>query len=521
MSKKMSDRRFPRRTFLRGAGSVSLALPFLPSLAGRAFAQISGSGSTEAPKGGIRRVIFFSLPYGTVQEHWFPSDAALTGARSVSSRAKESNLVDVMGKNGPLTVFQNSVFSGLFDKMLFLDGIDGPSSIGHEKSYSLTGFVRDEPQALPGSSIDQIIASRARIYNSEPAFRTLNIASGPGTHAGSSISYTQNGSKVVPVPQLSDPATVWDIAFQWVSSGGAQANAEFEQQRGRRLSIIDHVNGRHKALLAHPNLSCEDRSRVEAYLQHLRDYELSIKDAKLIECSTPSRPDIASYGRKDQAWTRYAEDQVDNIIHTVRCGLTHVVTFNAEPSARGYRNLPGVLGDHHGLSHEKETAKAGEGAALELFEVDRFHMGLVARLLRGLDVEEDPGSGRTFLDNSIVFVGNDMGSVANHKGHRMPCLLAGGKGYFKQGKLIDFRSPYSQSYAGTARTARIGISYNGLLVTICQAMGLRPEDYELGQEGVGDYTPSTYYYRQFPGGKDEYVAYAYGDRRAPVPELLV
>ena len=100
---------------------------------------------------------------------------------------------------------------------------------------------------------------------------------------------------------------------------------------------------------------------------------------------------------------------------------------------------------------------------------------------------EDPATGRSMLEDTVVFVGNNMGSVLNHKGSRMPCLMFGGSSVLRTGTLVDFRSQHSWSYVGGfERIERLGIAYNHLLVTMCQLFGLQPEDYEHGQEGIGE-----------------------------------
>ncbi len=109
---------------------------------------------------------------------------------------------------------------------------------------------------------------------------------------------------------------------------------------------------------------------------------------------------------------------------------------------------------------------------------------LFAKLLEKLDVPESGGS--TILDNSLVYWGNELGF--NHIAYSVPCLLAGSAGGFiKTGRYLDYidwdgRSYFSQEDGNVIK----GIPHNRFLVTVLQAMGLSPEDYERdGKPGYG------------------------------------
>jgi hypothetical protein len=503
--------------FLRGAGAAALSIPFLGSLAGEAEAMPA------SPR--IKRAVFVGLNYGSWRDLWFPSEAARTALTRVSPRAQTMPLAAFAGDLSP--VFTRDLVGDLLDKMIFLDGIDGPYTIGHEKSYSLTGQRVESASLLTAPSIDQIIAERALIYGSEPAFRSFNVAGGTGTHAGPSISYADVGGIIQPVPQLTDPSAVWDAVFGAVALGDDPASrAEAERRRALRLSVIDGVLSDYQALRASTRLSSNDRRRLDGYLDYLREYERSVAERETVVCAAPARPDSTTYPRSPSLYPEVlAPDMASNVVHMLRCGLTNVVSFNIEPTAREYGFLPGVTGDHHGLSHGIEEIAGVDRVSPQIEQIDRFHVRVIAGLVRGLDVE-DPATGRSMLEDTVVFVGNNMGSVLNHKGSRMPCLMFGGRSVLRTGTLVDFRSPHSWSYVGGfERIERLGIAYNHLLVSMCQLFGLQPEDYERGQEGIGEYVASSYYYRGFgTGSRAEqqvaYEAYAYGDKRAMLSELL-
>ena len=108
-----------------------------------------------------------------------------------------------------------------------------------------------------------------------------------------------------------------------------------------------------------------------------------------------------------------------------------------------------------------------------------------ARVLQGLDVPE--ANGTTYLDNSIVFWGNELGM--NHLNYSMPTLLAGsGGGYLNTGRYIDYID-WNRNVRFSQENGMVieGIPYNRLLNTLLQAFGLQPSDYEAAAgEGYGE-----------------------------------
>ena len=501
-----------RRQLLSAAGAAGLTLPFLGNLIGRAAADTHGA----IPK----RVVFCQFPYGTVRDHWFPSmEARGTGTR-LSARCTAHAFADMPGDPSP--VFDRATWDGLFDRMVMLDGVDGAYASGHERCMPLTGFAYDDPMLLPAPSIDNILVDRAALYSSEPLLRALHVGGNFARSANLSMSWTHDGISPTPNPPSTDPVATWDAIFESVAST-PEATAALDRRRGIRAGVTDFVAQRYRTLASDPRLGAEDRRRIEAYLAYLGDYERSLGARAAATCAPPPRPDAASYPRGDRANEPRLFDQVQNVVHALRCDVTRVVTFNLAPTALTYRSLPEIEGDHHGLSHGKDSSDPDRSAACvrQLLAIDRLHTRAIAELARGLDAAEDPATGRSMLDDTVILVTSDMGSVNNHKGMRMPVLLIGGSGFLRGGHVYDFRSPYARDFADTGRSERIGISYNNVLITLCQLFGLTPEQYEHGQAGIGDYRAVSYYARPFPGEYEEYEAYAFGDKRTPITEILI
>ena len=111
---------------------------------------------------------------------------------------------------------------------------------------------------------------------------------------------------------------------------------------------------------------------------------------------------------------------------------------------------------------------------------------------------EDPVSGATLLDNTIVLFSNEDGVAWDvHEGGAMPALLAGGSFYLSPGRYIDYRQydmvngqpsykefihPAYGPLDGGMLDYR-GRVFNSLLLNILEAMGE-----SLPPDGIGDLT---------------------------------
>ena len=483
-----------------GLGGTALAVPFL-----RHSARAGGEAGSR-PK----RFVVLSSPYGHPRDAWFPADEG-RDFELVSARARRTSLESIPGD--PSAAFERATWGGLLDQALLLEGIDGGGSIGHTKTTPLTGWAAESLETLAAPSIDQMIADKAGLYPAPAAFPSIHVAVGPEgqTHGGDGLSYVLQPAGATVQPEIRDPAALWQLALQsLVVEGGEE---EFEALRARRLRVTDRVLESYKDLRADARLSAAERVRLDQYLEHLDGLQLAIDAAEYGGCVPGAEPDTA-YADNEDMMARAPFQLVDVIAQALKCDVTRVATISLGASSLTYRNL-GVSGHHHALTHQYEHWNPGGW----LTDIARYHGSIVASLLAQLDEVEDHATGRTYLDNSVVLWTSDMGTAFNHWGIGMPAAIFGAKGWLDRGALIDFRShDHSMSFDG--RNALLGVNYGGVLVSICQAFGLEPEDYEYGQVGIGAYGFNGTMAGTF-GGDAPYTAFAHGDKRNPLPEIFV
>ncbi len=147
----------------------------------------------------------------------------------------------------------------------------------------------------------------------------------------------------------------------------------------------------------------------------------------------------------------------------------------------GYYHGRDDPGSWHGDAHSWGDPSADRN----MLQLNRWIANdIFAKLLERLDVPE--AQGRTFLDNSVVYWGNEVGF--NHINLSVPALLAGSAGGFpRTGRYVDYIDWNGKAYFGqNGGTVIKGIAHNRLLVTLLRSMGLSANDYESqGKPGYG------------------------------------
>jgi hypothetical protein len=161
-------------------------------------------------------------------------------------------------------------------------------------------------------------------------------------------------------------------------------------------------------------------------------------------------------------------------------------------------SLHGVgAGGHHAMSHDSSPT-----AVDSILNAHHWHMRNLVSFLTQLEDTVNPVDGSTLLDDSLVFVNNEIGNQAgasgnapgdfdnNHIGIDVQVMLVGScGGELRTGMYLDYRTDFTRN----RWSQYIGTSYNWVLVTCMLAMGLEPADWEVGgQPGYGDMRGAQY-----------------------------
>jgi hypothetical protein len=469
-----------RRHFLMGAGGAALAIPVLPSLFGHGAARAGGEGLCDGLT--TRNFVSWRITNGFYGHHWYPSDAALTGLEVVAPNVREMMLADI---TGPISPLLDASFDPFRSKMILMRHIDRLDFSDHNPGNGLFGWsnVLDgltgiDVAGLP-PSIDQLMADK--VFGG--TFSPLNL-SVRWSSEGASCSFTTTAQGNLVMEAASYP----EQAFQKLFVGLDVDDVTAQRLRAQKVTLVDRALEHYLAVRNDSRLSAADRDVLDQHIEHMQKLEQQLS-CDAIECAPPEQP--AQWNMTPEMVDSAAQAQVDIAVAALRCGLVRVVNFYLDPDVLMTESLHGVIGGHHGASHDASPASVDSIA-----NAHKWHMRYLVDFLTKLDETVNPVDGTTLLDDSLVFVNNEIGNQSgpagndpnsldtNHIGIDTQVLLVGScGGVLRTGTFLDYRTDFTRSrwsqYVGTA--------YNSVLVSCMLAMGLQPDDWEVGGEpGYGD-----------------------------------
>lgn len=391
---------------------VTLALPFLDvTEPASAAARIATSQDP------VRLVTLFH-PNGVYPPNWDPEGAGRAYKLSRILEPLEAVREDV------------SVVSNL--------GTGAQGHVGATSSF-LTGTPLHKKAAgrinTPnmGTSLDQFIAERVGHRN---GIASLEVGTEPPRSGGenglaisyaNTVSWRSDNTKVDPEIE---PQAVFDRLFG--------ISKKTRQQLADEASIIDHVLEDAQALRARG--SGADRRKLDEFLASVRDVEKRINrnlnpsdpDADWKPLVEPQlyRPEAGVPPTRDE----HLRQMLDLIVLAFQTNTTRVATFMMAHgfSRQNFTFLEGVSGDHHSISHHKESPELTEPYTI----VSRWYVSQLVYLVEKLKSIPER-NGKSLLDNTMVLYGSALKNGNGHTTQNLPILLAGrGGGKLNPGRRI-------------------------------------------------------------------------------------
>jgi hypothetical protein len=393
----ITQKHLPRRTFLRGAGTM-LALPLLDAMIPALKAQRL---SAAAP---VRRLGFIYYTLGVNVDKWRPKGE---GANYELSPAL-----------APLAPHKN--------KFLVISGLssdpDRTKSGFHDRALTsfMTGVELVRGKVHVGVSVDQVAAP---VLGKETRFASLELATEYNEALGG-VSYK---TAETPLPFEANPRRVFERLF---GEGGKIDPAAAADREAADQSSLDTVTERIAELKM--RLGSSDRRKLDEYLESIRDIERRIKVAtkkKPVELPEMARP----AGIPD-SWPEHVKIMFDLQALALQADLTRVWTFMMarEASSMTFPHL-GITMGHHEISHHNFEPDKLE--ALAKINVDQSN--LFAYFLSSLERIKEGNS--TLLDHSLILYGSDLSVPTVHSQHNLPVILAGGaSGHIVGGRYIIY-----------------------------------------------------------------------------------
>ena len=401
-----------RRTFLRGAGTAAVALPFLDAMA-PAFA-----ATTKAPV----RMAFFYVPNGMIMDGWNPS--------------YEGRFQELPRALKPLEPFKDDIIQ--LGNMTHNTGralLDGAGDHGRCSGSYLTGVQvkKSLVEIKNGVSFDQIVANEV---GKQTRFPSLELGMEDARQAGDcdsgySCAYTNNlawRSETQPLPPILDPRALFERLF---GSGLPMTPEERARQAKYRRSILDYVmDDTHKL---QTSLGPTDRRKLDEYLSSIREVERQIDRAEKDNRQIDPHMD-KPYGVPADFGEHFR--MMSNMMAIAfQADQTRIITFlmTREGSSRPYREL-GIPDGHHPLTHHRNQPELME----KVRKINEYHVQQFASFVEKMKSTKDGDS--TLLDNCMLVYGAGLADGNAHLHEDLPTIIAGkGGDYIKTGRRVVYR----------------------------------------------------------------------------------
>jgi hypothetical protein len=426
--------RLSRRAVLRGAGGITIALPWLELMA---TGPARASGAPRFP----RRFVPVFISNGTLPARWKPT-----------GEGASFKLSEILA---PLEAYRNdiAVIIGLRNEA----GLKGQGFSGHVKGMGsmLSGvpnmkFSGGFDGAHGGGiSLDQFLSRRL----GPTRFPSIELGVSPGSKGNvlERMCYSGPGKPVHPESKALN-------VFKRVFAGGDAAIVDrtLEQRR----SVLDAVLGRYQSFRA--RLGSADRERLDEHLTALRALEARLSPAPAPTaggCKTPPAPQTAGMGGIANEGRAF----MDLIALVMACDLSRVMSLQWGP-AGWYVTFPhlGISDAHHTLGHKGDSDADAQN---KLKKIGVWYSEQFAYLLGRLKAVKE-GDG-TLLDNTALFWFNEISKGNTHSMADLPLVVAGrAGGALKMGQVV-----------------RTSGAHNRLLVTLMNALGVPGDSF--GDASVG------------------------------------
>jgi hypothetical protein len=445
----LTRKSLPRRTFLRGMGAT-IALPLLDAMIPAATA---ASRTLAKP---VRRLGYVFMPMGCDITRWTPQGG------------------EKLNELSPILASLESVK----DQISVLTNLDlqpaYPGTHATSNSAFLSAAVAKRTESSDfflGTTADQIAARHLGRETQLPSLEmAMDLLQTVGQcDNGYACVYQNNlswASPTTPLPAEAHPRLVFESLF---GEGGTA-----DQRRAalrKRASLLDWV-GEDLSRLKR-SLGPEDRSKVDGYLDAVREVERRIQKAEA-EVGKDSLPDLDRPMGVPSAYADHARLMFELQVLAFQGDITRVTTFQLarETSNRTYPEI-GVSDPHHPLSHHGNDPAKIERMA----KINAFHVSLFAEFLEKM--KATPEAGGTLLDHSLILYGSGMGNPNLHDHSNLPIVVAGGAaGGMKGGRHLRFDKPTPLANLHLTLLDKAGVELesfgdsNGKIDELCQPLGI-------------------------------------------------
>jgi hypothetical protein len=403
----ITKKHLPRRTFLRGAGTL-IALPLLDAMIPAATAL---AATAAQPK---MRLGFIYFPHGAIMEKWTPT-----------ASGTNFELTPILE---PLKPFQKqlTIISGLGNR----PGESGAVHAIVPATWLSCQHPKQGQDPNGGVTIDQIAAAHIGQDTPLPSLEIATEAPGGGGACDRDYGCSYSGTisfrtPTTPLPMEYNPRKLFQRLF-----GRGDSPAERKEIVAETASILDMVADDAHDLQR--TLGARDKAVLGDYLETVRELERRVQKTQAQDLSQLKLPEVP-VGQPDSF------DQTLNLMFEMavlayQANITRIMNYMmaAEVSGRTYNNV-GVPDAFHAVSHHANDPVKKD----KLVRIQRYHTDVLAKFLTKLASTPD-GDG-TLFDHSLILYGSNMSNSDRHNQFPLPTALVGGAcGKLKGGQHLVY-----------------------------------------------------------------------------------
>ena len=450
--------RINRRAFLRGAGGVAVALPFLEGLPERSafgalptkpvFAFFICTANGVVQNGG-----------GEPERFWPSATGAIDTAKLMAATDRAASILAPHASN-----------------LLFVRGVNYPGlgggGCGHADGlvYCLTAAKptgSSNKATSSGESVDTTIAKLVNPAGVDPLTLYSGLKEG---YINEKLSFSAAGQVRA---AEGNPYNVYKKLMGIATPTGSTGTGTtvLDQLAKRRKSANDLVRAELNALKGRSDLSAADKLRLDQHFTAIRDIENTMT-GMAVQCSL-SGLDVTAINalntgsafRQNGKIEDVAKLHVDLVGLAFSCNLTRVATLqHGDGTDHTNYTIDGVkLEKFHYISHRALTDGTGgtpiSGAVDMHAKIDRVRIETFKYLIDRWKTYATPGG--PLLDNGFALWTSHV-AQGNHGTRNLPYIIAGsGGGYLKQGQYVDGGGATNAKLMNTLITAAGGRTGGG------------------------------------------------------------
>jgi hypothetical protein len=475
-------KRIPRRTVLRGLGSVSIGLPLLDVMAKNAEAQ--------AVKTRPRYFMTFFQPNGNIRGRWASGNGQnFTLGRILTPLEKHKQDVILLSgvdnraamADGPGDDHENGT-ACLFTGRIAAGGPGRGPACHSGRRCTPIGFGG-------GISIDQAIAN---VISKDTRFKSIELGSRTAVKYSSCLDSISHSGPNAPLRPIDEPAKAFSVLFsdfkQGATAGGSPTPAAdplLASLRQRRKSILDAAMASYDDLKR--QVGKDDSARLDQHLTEIRELErrLALAEAEATagetkrSCSLPANPSTVPARSESNSHEKILPYMMDLAVMALACERTRVASIMG-----GYGSSFSItyrwLG--HSRTHHTYSHAIGDPTYDRSVEINNWFAKQVANMF-------DKMKAVGIFSSTIFVYGMELQFGLLHNHNKQDWIMTGG-GFFKGGRYLNFLEQSdlnkNASFGDKAYSRSMGkYSNNQLFVSCLNAFGVQTDEFGERRFGTG------------------------------------